>query len=411
MIIFWCVAALFLAGALLMLLPALWRPIADPAGATSAAAVNLAVHRDQLREARADLALGLLTPERFERARAEIQRRVLEDTEGGDAATPSQPARRTALALALLIPLASIGTYLQLGQPDASAPVAPVVDRHSVTPEQIQRMVAALAERLRAEPADAQGWLMLGRSYTALGRYGDAATAYRRGVDLLPPDAGLLADLADVTGMAQGKRLGGEPARLIQRALDLDPRHVKALALAGSVAFESKDYAAARGYWERLVAVLPADSPMLRSARGSLAEVVALESGRVATASPAAASSAGPAAAASRVSGEVVLGPDMAARVAAGDTLFVFARAAEGPRMPLAIVRQRDATWPFRFTLDDSMAMSPALRLSAFTQVVVSARVSRSGNATPQPGDLVGQSAPVAPGAEGLRIVIDQVQP
>ena len=421
MTVFWAVAALFLLGALLMLLPALLQP---GAGGVSLASANLAVHRDQLREAEGDLAAGLLGADQLAQTRREIQRRVLED--GGAAASAlsnAGPARRTAWLLALLIPLASVLTYLQLGDPQAVVPALPAApgDRHSVTPDQIQKMVAALGERLKAQPDDAEGWLMLGRSYTALGRYRDAATALRRAQALVPPNATLLADLADVVGMANNKRLAGEPARLVQQALDVDPRHVKALALAGSVSFEAKDYPGARRHWGQLLAVLPADSPMARSVQGSMAEATQLEAGGPVAAGPGgggaggstAEAAAAPAAGsrATAISGQVVLSPELAARVAAGDTLFIFARAAQGPRMPLAILRRPADGQPADFTLDDAMAMAPNLKLSGFAQVVVGARISRSGNATPQPGDLVGQSGVVAPGAQGLRIVIDRVQP
>lgn len=417
---FWVLAALLLVGALLLLLPALWAP--RPAAQGQAGGANVAVYRDQLREAERDLAADLITPDRFEQLRSEIQRRVLEDTQA--AAAPGgalQPARRMALALALVIPAASIATYLALGEPEATAPFVPPPAamaegaRHEITEEQIQRMVAALAERLKAEPGNPEGWLMLGRSYTALGRYSDAVLAFRKASALMPGNANVLADLADVTGMAQGKQLAGEPARLVQQALDADPRNVKALALAGSVAFEAKDYAAARGYWERLMAVVPPDSDMARSVQGSIAEARQLEGG-TAAAAPAAATAAAPTAPAApaasvKLTGEVVLSPELAARVAAGDTLFVFARAAQGPRIPLAILRQPVGQWPVRFTLDDSMSMAPDLKLSAHAQVVVGARVSRSGEAMPQSGDLVGQSSTVAHTAQGLRIVIDKTQP
>lgn len=420
MLIFGLVVALLLLGALLLLLPALWNPKAVLQG--HAGGANVAVYRDQLREAERDLAADVISRERYEQLRDEIDRRVLEDTQAA-AAVPMlavKPARRTALVLAVLIPAASVATYLVLGQPQTlstqnMAAAGARGDKHELSGEEIQRMVSALAERLKAEPGNAEGWLMLGRSYTALGRYRDAATAFRKAVDLLPGNASLLADLADVLAMAQGRRLAGEPARLIQQALDADPRHVKALALAGSVAFETKDYSAARGYWERLAALVPADSEMARSVRGSIAEAAQLESGAPAAA-PATVQAAAPSAssaavAAVKLGGEVVLSAEMAARVAQGDTVFVFARAAEGPRIPLAIVKQPVGAWPLRFSLDDSLAMSPNLKLSGFAQVVVGARISKSGNATPQSGDLVGQSATVANSAQGLRIVIDRTQP
>jgi cytochrome c-type biogenesis protein CcmH len=427
MLMFWVVAGLLLLGALLLVLPALWSPRAAAQG--QAGGANVAVYRDQLKEAERDLASDVITPERFEQLRGEIQRRVLEDTQAseGSAATV-KPARRLALALALVIPAASIATYLALGEPDATAPIvvqAPAAGgaQHEVTADQIQRMVSALAERLKAEPDNAEGWLMLGRSYTALGRYTDAVAAFRKASGLMPGNASVLADLADVIGMAQGRQLAGEPARLVQQALDADPRNIKALALAGSVAFEAKDYRAARTYWERLQAVLPPDSEMARSVQGSIAEARQLEGGApaapVAPAAPATATAAAPTAPATpaapagevKLTGEVAISPEMAARVAAGDTLFIFARAAQGPRIPLAIVKQPVGSWPVRFTLDDSMAMAPTLKLSGSAQVMVGARVSKSGNATPQSGDLVGLSDPVANTAQGLRIVIDKAQP
>ncbi len=411
MTVFWLVVACFVVGALLFMLPALLSPREDAVGLAGA---NAAIHRDQWREAERDLAQGLISLEQLGQTRREIEHRLLEDTVVSEAQTPAPPtpqaARRAALALALAIPLASVVTYLQLGRPDAVAPqllsasagtVAAV--RHSVKPEQIQQMAAALAERLQAQPQDLEGWLMLGRSYTALGRYPDAVAAFRRASSLSPQDAGILADLADLTGMAQGKRLAGEPARLVQRALDIDPRHVKALALAGSVAFEAQDYAAARTYWQRLLAVVPAESPMARSMQASIAEATRLDAGDAhAAAAPAATKS---------IAGEVRISAKLQKLVEPGATLFVFARAVQGPRMPLAILRLPAQAGPQRFTLDDSQAMAPNLKLSGFDAVVVGARISKSGQATPQPGDLVGQSVPLAPGVQGLTLLIDHVQP
>jgi len=403
--VFGIVAAMFVAAALLWLLPGLLRPRAmpiDEAGAAQALAL------DRVAETERDAALGHLEPERLREAQAEDARRLREDSAvSAQPPATAAPARRTAWVLALALPLATAGLYLHLGDPRAVVPgAAPPAgaDRHATTPEQIEQRVAALAERLRAKPDDVEGWTMLGRSYTVLGRYRDAATALERANTLAPNNASLLADWADVLGMAQGRRLQGKPTQLIQRALDADPRHVKALALAGTVAFEAKDYAAAKGYWERLLAVVPPDSPLARSVQGSIAEASALDA-------PQSASAPTATAAAATISGQVEISPELASRVQAGDTLFVFARAVDGPRMPLAILRQPGAKLPLRFTLDDSMAMAPTLRLSGFKDVVVGARLSRSANATPQPGDLIGQSAALRPGVQNLRLVIDRVQP
>lgn len=413
--IFWVVVALLLAGVLLMLLPPLWQA-RHSASPPTADGVNLSIYRDQLHEVERDLDAGLIAAEQMGHVRFDIQRRLLEDRP--TPVTPVAPAaaRRSAVALALLIPIGSVLSYLALGDQRALAPVtAPTVasadSRHSVAPDQIEKMVTALAERLRSEPDNAEGWMMLGRSYTALDRYADAVIAFRRASTLAPSNASLLADFADVLGMAQGKRLSGEPARLIQQALDADPRHVKALALAGSVSFESHDYAAARGYWERLIAVVPPDSDIARSVRGSISQALQLEGAASPAASATVATDAPSAAGTLSVSGEVAISQGLANDVAPGDTLFVFARAMQGPRMPLAIVKRPVGSWPSSFVLDDTMAMGPDLKLSRFGKVVVTARISRSGAASPQSGDLVGQSEPVAPGARGLRITVDRVQP
>ncbi len=421
MTIFWIVASLFLIGALLMLLPPLWKPRQASAPAT-ASGLNLAVYRDQLRESERDLAAGLIAPDQVGAARDDIRQRWLEDAAVPVAVAAARPAaRRAVIVLALLIPVGSVLTYLGLGDPRGVEPLAaravtaPGAARHSVTPEQIEAMVVSLAERLKAQPGDAEGWMMLGRSYTALGRHRDAVSALRRANELAPGNASLLADFADVLGMAQGRRLAGEPARLIQQALDADPRHGKALSLAGSVAFEARDYVAARGYWERLIVVVPPGSDIARSVQANIAEARQLESAAPAPAPAAAAAapavvSAAPGSASS-VGGEVSVGPELAARIAPGDTLFIFARAAQGPRVPLAIIRRPVGAWPSAFVLDDSMAMAANLKLSGFDKVVVGARISKSGNATPQPGDITGQSDVIAPGTRGLRITIDQVQP
>jgi cytochrome c-type biogenesis protein CcmH len=416
MLVFSIVVAMFLAGALMLVLPAVLRTRApDAPGAGEAA---LAVHRAQWLELDRDVQAGHLDVQQLAQARAELDVRAREVVADAVAVAP-KPSRRTAWALALWLPVASVSLYAWLGHPQSLQDAQQAASQHGSSPAQMQQMVATLAERLKAQPDNLEGWTMLARSYVALGRHRDAATALQRANALAPGNPDLLADLADLLGMAQGRRLAGEPARLIQQALDIDPAHRKALALAGTVAFEAQDFDAARGYWQRLLAVVPAESALAKSVRGSIADAAARAAGAgspAAAAPVAAAVQVAPAATTAAaapgrtVSGEVAIDPALAPKLRPGDTLFVFARAAEGPRMPLAILR-REAALPLRFTLDDSMAMSPQAKLSRAASVVVGVRVSRSGQATPQPGDLVGQSDAVAPGTQGLRIVIDRVQP
>jgi cytochrome c-type biogenesis protein CcmH len=250
---------------------------------------------------------------------------------------------------------------------------------------------------------------MLARSYTMLGRRAEAVTAYERAVALQEGDASLLADYADALAVTRESRLAGEPAALVERALKLDPNHAKALSLAGTAAFERKDYAGAVARWEHLLEVAPPDSPFVEPMRANIAQAREL-GGLAATSAPASATGPGKlvAAGGGSVSGTVRLAAAAAAKASPEDTVFVFARAAGGSRMPLAILRKQVKDLPLDFRLDDSMAMSPSTKLSSAAKVVVGARLSKSGDAMPQAGDWTGQSDAVALGATGLRIEISK---
>jgi cytochrome c-type biogenesis protein CcmH len=301
------------------------------------------------------------------------------------------------------VPIAALLLYFAVGNPAALAPGAAAGDGHGITREQIEGMVERLATRMKENPEDAEGWVMLGRSYAVIDRHAEAAVAYANAVKRSEPDAQLLADYADALAMAQGRNLRGEPERLIAQALKVDPRNVKALMLAGTVAFEKKDFKGAIAYWERILKVTPPDSPIADSVRDSIAD--ARQFAGTAKAPPSA--KPGAAAVAASVSGTVRLSPGIAAKAAPDDTVFIFARAAQGPRMPLAVMRKRVRDLPAAFTLDDTMAMTPAAKLSSHAQVVIGARISKSGNPAPQPGDLEGLSAPVRPGTANIAVLIN----
>ena len=324
----------------------------------------------------------------------------------------------------------AVGGYLWTGSPQlALAPVPAAVataasGAQGIGQAEIEAMVGTLQQRLQEQPGDAEGWLMLGRSYAVLGRHAEAVPAYRRSLALRPNDAALLSDMADALAMVNGRNLAGEPTTLVEQALKLEPDNMKALSLAGSAAFDRSDYATAVKHWERVAALAAPDSPWLPRVRESIAEARARggmpPAAEVAAAAPAASAvqpvpSAKDATAATpgaTIRGTVTLAAALRAKAAPEDTVFVFARPAEGPRMPLAIVRKQVKDLPFEFVLDDSTAMSPASRLSTQTRVVVNARISKSGDAMPQPGDLSGQSAPLAldpKGNTGLQIEISQV--
>ena len=398
-------------------------------------ASNVAILRDQLAELDRDVASGVVAREQYDTVRREIEQRVIEESRATPAST-SAPATALggttiAVAVAVVIPIVAAALYFTLGNRAAFDPAATTAAngaQHQLTGEQVDDMIAKLSQRLQNEPNNAEGWLVLARSYYSLGRMPEAARAFEHVTALVPDNAEILADYADAAGVVDST-LDGRASTLIQRALKADPTQWKALALAGTAAFNRKDYATAISYWERMKKSVPSDSPMAQSVDASLAEARELGGLKVAladaskpadgkgagasTAAPptTAPSAAPPALAGAGVAGEVKLGADVAGKAAPGDTVFVFARAAQGPKMPLAIVRLQVKDLPAKFAFDDSMAMTPETKLSNQSEVVVGARVSKSGQAMPQSGDLEGLSQPVKVGASGVAVVIDKALP
>jgi len=436
MTLFWVYAALLAGVALAFLLTPLIRGRARAAAPVSRAASNLSVFRDQIAELDADLAAGSIGREQWEAARGDLQRGLLEDVgvpEPG-AAAPARRSRAAAIAIGIALPLLSVALYLGLGNPQGLDPAKQAGTQgaaHALAPEQIEAMVARLAQRLESNPDDGGGWVMLARTYGALGRFAEAAGAYAKAVAKFPQDAQLLADYADMLAMSQGQRLQGEPEALVQRALKADGNNLKALALAGTVEFEKSDFAGAIDYWKRMLPLLPADSDMGNSVRASIREaqsklggapkssvMLAREKQNAApkSSAPVAQEKQGgavkpPAAGAksASLSGTVKLAPALAARAAPEDTVFVLARPAQGSRMPLAALRVKVKDLPLAFSFDDSMAMNPSAKLSDFADVVVAARVSRSGDVMPRAGDLEGVGKPVHPGTAGVVVEIGSV--
>jgi cytochrome c-type biogenesis protein CcmH len=400
MIAFWAIGAALAAGALFLVLrPLLQRRVG---AGVSRRASNLAIYRDQQRELDADLAVGKLAPADHQRSRAELESRLLQDVDtAAEATPPARDARPVAAALGLAVPTCALALYLLVGTPGGIVP-GPAQDQ--VTPQQVEAMVAGLAARLRENPEDTEGWKMLGRSYAVLGRFPDAVAAYAKAAQRAPRDAPLLVDFADVLAMSRGGSLEGEPEQLIRRALDIEPANLKALALAGTAAYDRKDFKSAAGYWQRMLPLVPPESEDARVIQGNVDEASKLAgiSAGPAAASPGAAAAAG-------LRGRVRVADGLKGKFGPDDTLFIYARAAGGPPMPLAVLRRRARELPVEFALDDSMAMAPGMALSAHPRVVITARISRSGKATPQPGDLTGASPQVANDAQGVNVLVDTV--
>lgn len=347
----------------------------------------------------------------------------------GDAAPEVDGRASTPLraGLALSLVTVTVGGYALWGTPAALTPGAgladPLAAANALPPEQREKLLRALLTDRQREvdrnPQDAQAWSALARTQFESARLPEAVESFRRAATLRPQDADTLVDLADVLAVQAERRMSPESIELIERALAVDPNHTKGLALAGIAAFQRGDPAQAVAAWQKAIATAPEGHPIAAELKATLDQARQMARGgdtATAAASPGAGErpAAAPekpartAAGAEAITGRVTLSPALAARVQPDDTVFVFARPAEGARIPLAIQRHRVRDLPLEFTLDDQNAMSPAARLSAASSVVVGARISRSGNATPQPGDLQGVSGTVVPGAKGLAIVIGE---
>ena len=389
--------------------------------AADAAATNAAVLKDQLAELERDHAAGTIAPAEYEQAKLELKRRLLEDTAVAEDASPALARRRpfAAVATAIALPITAAGLYLVLGAPAA---LDPEQLRPQLEQADVEAMVERLAQRLQNQPDDAEGWAMLGRSYRVLGRNLEAAQAYAKAEKVVAADPRLLVDYAESLALAHGGSLQGKPAELVARALELDPGNPLALMLSGAVSFQREDYAGAIRQWEKVQTLLAPGTEEARAVGESIAkarELAAAQPPAQAAAQAqaqgprqsAAKSPAGKAAAAAKVAGTVRLAGELASKAAPTDTVFVFARAAGGPGAPLAVLRRQVKDLPLEFALDDSMAMAPDRKLSGFPEVVVGARVSRSGDAIPRSGDLQGLSKPVKVGASGVAVVIDGTVP
>lgn len=276
MILFWIICAAFILIAIVFVLPpALQRSAQSKDKAEDERRqANIAVYRDQLAELESDLQNGIASQEQYAHDREEIERRLLEDTKGEEperkVTTTAATARNTAYAIGIAIPLVAITFYLGVGNPKAVDGPPPVQTQANVasgqrTQAEIEANVAALAKRLQSNPTDAQGWIMLARSYSSMDKFAESAGAYTKATELTPNDADLWAEFAFATAMANGRSLEGRPMELIDRALKVDPENAKALQLAGSAAFQAKDYKKAVDYWQRVLKQVPPGSEVAQT--------------------------------------------------------------------------------------------------------------------------------------------------
>ena len=325
-----------------------------------------------------------------------------------------RPSRRLLATLCGVVVAVAVAGYAWKGspglQPDPVATSRAGGDE-ATGRQQLESVAAQLAQRVKQMPDDADGWSMLGRSYGILGRTDEALAAYEKALSLRGDDAGTLAAYAGALAAKNGGHATPQSDAALARALAAEPTHPKALWLAGLIAYQRGDHATAIRHWETLAQALPPDSPESAGLQASLAQArrrsaLAAATDSIGSANGQTDTASTNASANTSVSGTVRLSPSLEGRTSPNDTVFIFARAAQGSRMPLAVLRKQVKDLPLSFTLDDSMAMSPSARLSASPQVIVGVRISKSGDAKPSPGDWSAESTPVAPGASGVALTL-----
>ncbi len=344
------------------------------------------IYRERAAQLKAQFDCGELDEQAYQQAREELEVALAQDLPAhpqAQQASQQTHSMMMPLLIGITVPVTALILYMNLGSISVlenHASPENVDNTHSIT-----EMIANLELRLQGRPEDIEGWMMLGRSYTAVGQLEKAKQAYTQAYQRAPGSPEIMLSLAEVTARMQNNVLSGEPEQLIEAALQLNPKSWRGRLLKGMVAFQQNKRDTALNIWQALLD----DQDTSAEERELLKNMIAgLQ--QPASAEPTGNNGAG-------VSVSVSLAPALATEVAAGDTLFIFARAAQGPRMPLAIIRKPVTELPMDIRLDDSNAMLPEMKLSAFESVIIGARISKSGNAAPAAGDLQGLSEPVNP--------------
>jgi cytochrome c-type biogenesis protein CcmH len=419
MMVFWVVAVLLIAAALLFLLPPLIQKgkTATDEDVFDRDELNVTIFKDQLAELERDLSVNVLTQEQFETAKHDLERSFLQESNTEPGGSVSQVdrviGRSAAVVITVLIPIVAISLYNLLGSGEAG------LNPEDATPQvqaeghdgSLEEQVSKLKESLKNDPENIDNWVMLARSYYFMKQYGKASEVFERASSMLQDsNPVLLADYADALAMANGRNMAGRPYELVKKALTIQPFNQKALWLAGTASYQAQDFPTTLEYWKRLLQVFPKGSENYIQMQKNIGEMqqklgLPVDTEIVATNVSATTAEAGGV----QVAGVVTLDDALALNASIDDTLFVFARAATGPRMPLAIIKKKVKDLPLTFALNDSMAMSPATKLSNFQEIIIGARISKSGNAMPQSGDLHGSFGPVNIGdATGVEIIIDK---
>jgi len=391
------ISALFI---LILVLVLLLRPLFFPAkeSATSRRQMNAAIYREELDKLEADRLVGTVDSHSYEQTHAEMRQRLFQDTDEADDLAVLGSPKKTIIGICLFVAILSAGFYFYLGD---AAQIAEQSTEKPMTQESVEKMVEEFAAKMDKEPDNLKGWAMLARSYRILGRNTEAANAYARAGSFVDSDPQLLADYADVLAANANGNFAGKPQQLINKALAQDPNNLLALWLSGTAAFNAQNYKAAVQSWEKLAKQLPPETDEARAIASSIAE--ARSKGGLAPASTPVISNQG-------VSGQVEIVPELKSKIKAGDVLMVIARK-PGERMPVTVLKTAVTAFPMSFVLNDALAMSPNALISQMPEVSVEVRISKTGMAMPEPGDLISTPQTIKVGTTNARLVIEQIRP
>ena len=393
-------------GLLVLVLALLFRPFywRSKVQHASRRQLNAVIYKEELDKLEQERASGTLDAASYEMGHAEMRRRLFQDTDEADGVSVLGSPIKTMIVVGLFIAVATTGLYLWIGNANE------VVDggtHQKVAQQDVEKMVAGLAAKMEQDPTNLKGWAMLARSYKVMGRPLEAEKAYDRAGTYIDGDAQLLADYADVAASNANGSFVGKPQQLINKALKVDPNNMMALWLAGTAAYNNSDYKSAVRIWQKLEGLLPPDSEDTRTIQSSILDAQQMGSLPITkkpSSQPTAPSGNG------SVSGLVEVDPSLKSKVKPDDVIMVIARA-PGARMPLAIMRARAADLPVRFVLNDALAMTPDALISTLKEVTVEVRISKSGMAKPEPGDMMSATQNVKVGATGVKLLVDQIRP
>jgi len=392
----------------LLVLAALFRPFfwKTTVHHASRQQLNAAIYKEEIAKLEKERSEGLIDGATYEISHAEMRQRLFQDTSEDDGVAVLGSPKKTIIALTIFIPVIAAVMYFWLG---SAQQIADGGAKQQVAQQDVEKMVAGLAAKMEQDPSNLKGWAMLARSYKVMGRPKDAEKAYDRAGSYLDTDPQLLADYADVSASNANGSFEGKPQAIINRALKADPNNMMALWLAGTADYNRGDYKGAVQVWGRLAKLLPADSEDMKMIQGSIMEARGKAN---LPPEPLVSQATSPVIAVSskNINGTVEINPDLKSRIKPDYIVMVIARA-PGARMPVAIMRGKAADLPLRFVLNDALAMTPDALISNLSEATIEVRISKSGQAKAEPGDLYSEIQTVKVGTNNLKVVVDQVRP